>query len=138
LDRCKQVTLVIAALGLLGTGSQATAGTRGSISRGMVSISITIAPHIQIRPAAETGTNASDAAGLCLQTNGFHNFHVAVIRAATTADNVSRALLIDARTPAGDLAHCPATIPLEFDLRDQGRMGEPSPDVPMTLLIVPD
>jgi hypothetical protein len=69
----------ILTLGLLGAAScAASAGELGATSRGAVSISITVPPHVTIKPA---GAHAPEANALCVMSNGFDHYHLVLLEA---------------------------------------------------------
>jgi hypothetical protein len=72
--------LAVALLG--GLGASATAGELGATSRGTVSISITVPPHVTIEAASLRNEERSAPDAFCIASNGVTRFHVEVARPA--------------------------------------------------------
>ena len=102
----------------------AAAGELGPVSRGTVSISITIPPHVRVsRPA---GATLSDSHGLCLGGTGLGDYRVRVL------DSAGSQLGQDALPGrSGGCAGPGATAIVNA-------AASPAEAGPVTLLIVPD
>lgn len=135
--RCTRYIAMSAALAAL--AGSARAGELGPTSRATVAISITIAPHVAVKPASVSDPSAT-ATGLCIATNGLKSFRVEVASSSSN-DAVVPApaplLLNGAELDGG----CGAT---EFYSRfpqvsmAQLGLGAANPNSPVTLLVAPD
>lgn len=140
MNRCRHSRIFVASAALVAAATAANAGTLGPTSRGSVSISITIPPHVRIASAAPGAATAGPAGALCLETNGIHDYHVAVLGSegpALERPAVSPAPLFAAapggRAICGEGARM-AVIDAAGGLSGSAR----SPQAPVTLLIIPD
>lgn len=114
--------------------SGARAGEMGPTSRGSVSISITIPPHIvtgQAAVGADPRTGLSAANGLCIAAGGEHVYRVALLGAGqepTATVEPSQIL---------DLAKCAATGRSQAAAPDAGEPARAGTG-PIALLVIPD
>jgi hypothetical protein len=109
---------------LLAPSAPAAAGDLGPTSRGTVSISITIPPHVRVsRPA---GSAPSDLRGLCVDGIGLGEYRVRILNAA--GSQLGQDML------PGRLGGCAS---LGATAIANAAVG-PAESGPMTLLIVPD
>jgi hypothetical protein len=137
-NRCKSGQLVLTLLACLGTSSVAIAGELGSTSRGTVSISITIPPHVTATAASADGGEGKG--GLCLRSNGFKSYHVALLDGAEPLRS-SISFSDDPTAPGSKQLPCAASgVAREASRLIVGResAARTSVDRPLTLLIVPD
>jgi hypothetical protein len=137
---CTSARLVLTTLALAGVSVGATAGALGSTSRGTVSISITVPPHVRVIPAQVP--KSSNAHDLCLETNGLQGYHVALLGPAGSSQSFASPPGNAAPLPTSNLAECGASggsnhqigLELVHGLAAAASPGSP----PLTLLIVPD
>jgi len=124
----------ILTLGLFGAASfAASAGELGPTSRASVSISIRVPPHVMIKAA---GADLSPASPLCVTSNGFHHYHLALLDADGAPRNPvptawSNAAMSGAEGGCGSFG---------TELVPGGSVPENAAgaQTPVTLLIVPD
>jgi hypothetical protein len=135
----KRPTLLTAFVALTASAAAARAGELGPTSRDSVSISITIAPHVAVSRAPQgTDIASPDDAGFCVETNGMHDYHVAVLGAAGPARQqaaISRSL------PAGGRMSCGGAGSVSFagiDPSDGDPRTSDHSSQAVTLLITPD
>lgn len=117
----------------LAVPSGAAAGEMGAISRGTVSISVIIPPHVMVRPAGDTGYKGTSSArgALCVETNGVRQYHLALLPQSGSSEDQ------EALPAAADSPACPsasAVLPHNIDAQASGV----SEGQPLTLLVVPD
>jgi hypothetical protein len=62
----------------------------GATSRGTISIRITIPPHVMVEPAHGEGASdeAVSARGLCVRSNGFTPYHLAILSPSGTLESI--------------------------------------------------
>lgn len=120
-----------ALLAVIAHPTHAYAAQMGPLSRASVSISVTVPPHIMVTPAAASLNASSAVPTLCVGTNGFSQYHLAMIRhsGATEEDEV----LEGGGRTGGSL--CPGAIPV---VPQAVAEMEPSSPGTLTLLIIPD
>jgi hypothetical protein len=83
---------IFALFAFLGVPVAASAGEMGTMSRGTVSIRITIPPHVRIASGGDLASTAASsmARPLCIATNGLAHYRVALLSpAGAVQDNVS-------------------------------------------------
>jgi hypothetical protein len=134
LHRSASKWLVLVAAGAVSAG--AGAADMGPTGRGTVSISVTIAPHVAIAPAAALAGAAAKGRALCVESNGFTQFHVALVRQAGAGPQFHEVLHPDPdRAEASDCSSGSALLPpvAAVTAEEQVSRGEP-----LRLLIVPD
>ena len=116
----------------LGIATAAQGNELGATSRATLSISITVPPHLRVSQApAKTGDLSPGTRQLCIATNGFSAFRVAVLGAGEAVQN--------------GVTSQP-TRPLGCDVLNSGtgetilRLQSASAPAaaPMTLIIIPD
>lgn len=130
-------TMLVLVLGM--NPIRAEAGTPGSTSRGTVSISVTIPPHVAVRgPSTERGAGPRGG-NICVAATGLSSYHVALMPAArgSPANDFRPTLpggLPDEQQSCGrDLG---PGVAVHFDKQKmQAIVGSAGP---ATLLIVPD
>jgi hypothetical protein len=128
----KWLVLVAAGAGSAGAG----AADIGPTARGTVSISVTIAPHVAIAPAAARVGAAAAGGALCVESNGFTHFHVALVRQSGAGPQFHEVLHpAPDRAKASDCSSGSALLPPlgAATAGDQVSSGQP-----LRLLIVPD
>lgn len=109
----------------------------GPTSRATVSISVTIAPHFAVNAARSAALTALPGApGLCIETNGFAQFHLMLVRHSSGAGEREEALQSDA-SAAGQSA-CGSGNALIPPLAARAVEEEASPAEPLTVVVVPD
>lgn len=132
------IPLVIIAV-LSSVPAMASAGELAARSRGSVSISITIPPHLVIKPAMLVAgpASANETQGFCIKTNGFDNFHLVVLGSASEPSPPPRPVAVTqiakdscARLPAETLTTGEGAWPVAA--------GSPREVHPLTILVVPD
>jgi hypothetical protein len=137
---CRSARVVLTLFALAGTSVRATASALGPTSRGTVSISITIPPHVRVIPAqAGKSSNAHD---FCLETNGLQGYHVALLGPAGSPQSFAFPAVSARSLETSSLAACvarrAANHVIGLDLV-HGLAAAASPgSAPLTLLIVPD
>ena len=128
-------------LGIFAAASgAASAGELGATSRGTVSISITVPPHLVL--AVSSDREASSNA-LCVSSNAPDHYHIARLSADGTA---LQSLVLGARSPTRQSGAKEACGPIEEELTRasdsfKGDAADRQPGAnsrPVTLLIVPD
>lgn len=129
IDRSIVRTLLVCALAA--APGIASAADMGPVSRETVSISITVAPHVIVTPAAGTFQASSAGPTLCVGTNGFSQYHLALIRHSAGAEDEE--LLQSGGGRSG--AACPGASPVMPQMLAGLETSSPGP---VTLLIIPD
>ena len=125
--------LTVFGLSLVGTTVPAHAGELGSTSRGAVSISIIVPPHVHVTalPHPE-GYSRAGTHGLCITSNGLTDYRIAVLG----SDSMSNESPPAAAFTDGSCALVSPTVESQrFDQRATSTTSTPSP---VTLLIIPD
>ena len=123
---------VLALLSVIAPSTSASAAQMGPLSRGTVSISVTVPPHVIVTSAPARFDASSAAPTLCVGTNGFSQYHLAMIRHSDRAED-EEILGKGGGQPGGSI--CPGAIPVvPHMLTDL----EPSSAGAVTLLIIPD
>jgi hypothetical protein len=107
---------------LLAPIASASAGELGPISRASVSLSITVPPHVSIRPSSER--QGKESMQLCIGATGLRYYRVAALDLESVRSTEVR--------PSSSASCVPAAITAPADGPDSARGG------PVTLLIVPD
>ena len=108
----------------------------GPTARGTVSISVTIAPHVAIAPAAALVGAAAGGRALCFESNGFTQFHVALVRQSGAGPQFHKTLHPDPdRAEASDCSSGSALLPPVAAVTAEEKV---SSGEPLRLLIVPD
>lgn len=133
------IPLVIIAA-LIGGPAEASAGELAARSRGSVSISITVPPHLVLKPAMPVADPRSgkEAQGFCIKANGLDNFHLVVLGSASMQSPLPRPA---ASMPIA-MSNC-AALPAEAlrtkqDVALPVATGGPSESHPLTIIVVPD
>lgn len=116
---------------LLVTSSAAAAGEFGPTSRGTVSISITIPPHVVIS-SAPTTANSGNTEGLCVRANGIGSYHVVLVPSAASPPVELQA------NPDADWCGAGAAAASSELLRDGSAVRARLFSRPVTLLVTPD
>ena len=130
---CRSAAKWLALYAALAAPAAARAGEIGATSRSTVSISITIPPHVIVNPVtAATGQTSRASTGLCVETNGFSQYHLALVRHSAAADQEE---LLPQEIPTSKLSDCPSgnTVQPSHLSQVEGTTVEP-----LTLLIVAD
>jgi hypothetical protein len=102
---CKRPIRALCFVAITGMAASVKAGELGPASRGSVGISITIPPHLSIKPGHETNSQMSSAPGVCIQTNGL--ISLTMFNAGSSAKPVDATLKSDIipATSAGSICH---------------------------------
>lgn len=111
-------------------GSGASAGELGPTSRGTVSISITIAPHVEIGPSRAA---ASSGDGFCLRPTGIRSFHLTVV-----PSGASSPATVPVPLSADGGALCAAAGAARRLLTGASAAAASAPSGAVTLLVTPD
>jgi hypothetical protein len=124
-------------LALLGAASSvASAGELGPTSRETISISITIPPHVMVKPA-KSGTDGAVSAGAwCVSSNGVAHYHVALLsHDGTQVGTMPSGLPLPRQAGCGPAARELVPVSVQFS---NAADGKELPGEPAMLLIVPE
>lgn len=126
--------LILALLGVPTTA--ASAGELGATSRGSVSITITVPPHLRVEAASDRSSSAN---ALCITGNGFDHYHVALLETDGRPGKIAIPSALSKALRPGE-AYCGSIltklVPVGDSLADHAA-DRPGPG-PLMLLIVPD
>ena len=132
-----RVTQILTVALLGAASSMASAGELGPTSRGTISISITIPPHVMVKPVSLVNQDhPSSLSDLCVATNGLQDFHLMVVDSASGQE---RAIPSPVQVAPGQ-GSCRGPG-LGFQIVDEWPLtAKKMPDAasPLTLLVVPD
>lgn len=127
----------ILTVALLAASSMASAGELGPTSRGTISISITIPPHVMVKPVSLVNQDhRSSLSDLCVATNGLQDFHLMVVDSVSGQE---RAIPSPVQVAPGQ-GSCrgPGLGSQIVDERPLTARQMPDAAPPLTLLVVPD
>lgn len=122
--------LTVFGLSFVGTAVPAHAGELASTSRGAVSISIIVPPHVHVTALpCEEGYSRTGAHGLCITSSGLGDYHVAILGSNSMPNESSRA-------PAAYSGG--GAVDGESQGYGQRTSSTTFTPIPVTVLIVPD